>query len=693
MDAKGCVSGSVRDAHPRLRDSLRRGAFRTPAISSSHPRMLRAIAVMVPLLVIVTPSTALSAGGDLDPSFGSGGRVTSDVAPWLAGDRINALAMEPDGRILAAGYSGGLILARYEPDAQGLYGPLDASFGSDGIVASLDVAGAEDVAIRSDGSIVATGPSVVGGADFVLTSYAADGAGPEFTSRVDLSGDDFPSALAIQGEGKIVVGGRSGIAGTFDFALVRFGPAGDQDVTFGSATENGVVKTAVSTGDDSISDIAIQSDGKIVVAGYAEGSFDEDLALARYTTEGLLDTTFGTGGVVTTDLGGNDRAQGVAIQPDGRIVVAGLSGGAGGYDFALARYDRDGTLDATFGSGGLVTTNFGGDDGAMDVAIGSDGKILAAGFGDVGFGRDFALARYGTDGTLDATFGSGGVVTTDFTPDVYAAFDDMANAVTIQPDGRILAAGGSVGDGIDFFSLARFLPTSQADMSVAKSDSQDPVALGTNYTYTLTVTNHGPDPATSVTLTDPLPGAVGFLSAASSQGTCVQSNGIVSCELGSIAVGEPVTVTILVEPNGVGTLSNSATVSGSEEDPNPTNNQDAEQTLITNGLGCTIVGTPGNDVLTGTSGSDVICGLGGDDSITGLGGSDRLLGGSGADLLAGGNQADTIRGGLGSDFLSGGNGADILDGVDGILGNDSLDGGKGSDQCSADPGDLVSRCP
>ena len=158
------------------------------------------------------------------------------------------------------------------------------------------------------------------------------------------------------------------------------------------------------------------------------------LPAAAAAAPGDLDPTFGSGGKVTTDVGGSDGAQAVAIQGDGKVVAAGLGNfaGPGTGDFALARYNPDGSLDTSFGSGGKVTTDFGGFDAASAVAIQPDGKIIAAGRSGSG---DFALARYNPDGSLDSSFGSGGKVTTDF-----GGFDS-AFGVALQADGKIVAAG------------------------------------------------------------------------------------------------------------------------------------------------------------------------------------------------------------------------------------------------------------
>ena len=172
-------------------------------------------------------------------------------------------------------------------------------------------------------------------------------------------------------------------------------------------------------------------------------------------TSGSLDTTFNTTGKVTTAIGAiNDSALAVAIQSDGKIVAAGYSYNGANYDFALVRYNTDGSLDTTFNTTGKVTTAIGAsNDSAYVIAIQSDGKIVAAGYSDNGANYDFALVRYNTDGSLDTTFNTTGKVTT-----AIGASNDYAYAVAIQSDGKIVAAGYSYNGANDDFALVRYLP-------------------------------------------------------------------------------------------------------------------------------------------------------------------------------------------------------------------------------------------
>jgi uncharacterized delta-60 repeat protein len=239
------------------------------------------------------------------------------------------------------------------------------------------------------------------------------------------------------------VAGETIISEVFDlsFALARYNIDGTLDASFGTG---GIVTSDFAASLTAARSVALQPDGKIVAAGqtFVNGSFD--FALARYNSDGTLDASFGADGIVTTDFAGRpDRAFSVVVQPDGKIVAAGQAVIAS-FDFALARYNSDGSLDTSFGTGGLVTTSIGNGsfDFARSVALQPNGKIVAA--GQVLFigGFDIALTRYNRDGTLDASFGADGIVTTDF----FEGSSDGAFSVGVQPDGRIVVAGNADAD-------------------------------------------------------------------------------------------------------------------------------------------------------------------------------------------------------------------------------------------------------
>jgi uncharacterized delta-60 repeat protein len=257
--------------------------------------------------------------------------------------------------------------------------------------------------------------------------------------------------------------------------------AGALDPTFG-------VGGKVTTDFAGIFDVAmaLQADGKIVVVGDSVVGGFGDFALARYNADGTLDDSFGTSGKVTTDFGGDeDRAFDVAIQANGRIVVVGHSVAGDAVDFALARYNADGSLDDggpndstpadTFGTSGKVTTDFGGTiDLATSVVLQADGKIVVAGSTFGGGSEDFALARYNADGTLDDGFGTSGKVTTDF------GGSDRATSVALQTDGKIVVAGSTFGGGFGGLALARYLgdPTPQEQIEDLGEDIDDLVTGG-----------------------------------------------------------------------------------------------------------------------------------------------------------------------------------------------------------------------
>src|SRR5437667_8663164 len=243
---------------------------------------------------------------------------------------------------------------------------------------------------------------------------------------------------------------------------------GDLDPTFGT---EGKVLTDLDHSTEVAGVVASEGDGKLVVVGttYRDNDFsNEDFAVARYNPDGTLDKTFGVGGKVQTDFPGLAAvASSVVIQPDGKIVVAGGAFPLFTFlgDFKVVRYNSNGSLDTSFGEGGIVTTIFPEGSYASDVALQADGKIIAAGTVFVDFNpgessnTDFALARYNPDGSLDTTFGDGGTVTTDFLGN-----EDDAFSVLIQPDGKIVAVGSANNPATYYdFAAVRYLSDGTID--------------------------------------------------------------------------------------------------------------------------------------------------------------------------------------------------------------------------------------
>jgi uncharacterized delta-60 repeat protein len=282
-------------------------------------------------------------------------------------------------------------------------------------------------------------------------AWAADGdldttfgTGGKVTTAVGL-GDDEAFSVVLQSDGKIVAAGYSYNGSNYVFAVDRYNIDGSLDTTFDT---DGKVTTAVGSGTDVATSVVLQSDGKIVVAGYSYNGSNYDFAVVRYNTNGSLDTTFDTDGKVTTAIGSStDRATSVVLQSDGKIVVAGWSYNGSNNDFAVVRYNIDGSLDTTFDTDGKVTTAVGlGEDFAISVVLQSDGKIVAAGVSNNGTNDDFAVVRYNTNGSLDTTFDTDGKVTT-----AIGSGTDRANSVVVQSDGKIVAAGYSNnGTNVDF---------------------------------------------------------------------------------------------------------------------------------------------------------------------------------------------------------------------------------------------------
>jgi uncharacterized delta-60 repeat protein len=413
--------------------------------------------------------------GSLDPTFGLRGKVLTDFSGPTGSDAARGVAIQSDGKIIAAGSSldsngfGDFALARYKTHKAG---SLDSTFGAGGkVTTDLSGNGSDDyayaLAIQSDGKIVAAGRSYVADYDFALARYSADGSldgtfGTGGKVLTDFSGngsDDEAVALAIQGDGKIVVAGISDAAGGGDFALARYNTDGSLDGAFGTG---GTVLTDLrgALASDLALALATQSDGKIVAAGVSDAAGGDDFALVRYNTDGSLDGAFGAGGTVLTDFSGSgssDDALAVAVRSDSKIVAAGYSYVGDQPDFALAGYNPDGTLDGTFGTGGKVLTDFSGNgssDQAFALAIQGDGKIVVAGYSDANGSGDFAFARYSADGGLDGTFGTGGKVLTDFSGN---GSGDTAFALAIQGDGKIVVAGYSDAGVSTDFALARYL--------------------------------------------------------------------------------------------------------------------------------------------------------------------------------------------------------------------------------------------
>lgn len=297
----------------------------------------------------------------------------------------------------------------------------------------------------------------------------------------DVSGnEDNGNAIAIQSDGKILVAGNTTMNGaSYDCAIVRYNPDGSLDNSFGKGGK--VVTDYGGTIEDYLS-IVIQSNGKIIVAGSSiQGARNADFILARYNSDGSLDNTFGSGGKVISDFGPNDSNSGsaLAIQADGKILVGGQSNSNATdewYDMALVRYENNGSLDKTFGTGGIVTTDFGyaQNEYCNSIIIQNDGRIVLAGSVNSGSPNysSFALARLNTNGTMDNSFDSDGRVITDFGPS-----QDRAKSMVMQTDGKIVVVGISENNSSDI-ALVRYNSNGSPDITF-DSDGKLITSIGT----------------------------------------------------------------------------------------------------------------------------------------------------------------------------------------------------------------------
>ncbi|MEZ6122861.1 MAG: hypothetical protein R3C49_06750 [Planctomycetaceae bacterium] len=390
------------------------------------------------------------------PTFDVGtGAITHDLTTDT--DTAYAVALQDDGKLIVVGEAwNGSELYDFAVMRLNADGTRDTSFGVAGQVLlsfASDYDQATDVWIQPDGKILVGGYSYMDSGsvtnDFTLVRLNTDG-----TLDTSFDGDgklvtdiggthDWAYSLTVQNDGKILMAGSSRSSND-DFALVRYNSDGSLDTGFGGG--DGIATTPIGGGDDTAYDIAVQDDGKILLTG-TDGS---NLVVVRYDSVGTLDPTFGTGGIVTTDVGsGEDVGNSITVQSDGKIVVAGVTADGGNFDFVVTRYETDGTLDATFGTGGVVTTAIGaGADRASSVAILPDGKILVTGSTHNGTDYDVALVRYDSNGSLDSGFGTGGLVIADI-----GGTDDTSNQVTIQDDGKIIVVGDTYGTDTDFLIL------------------------------------------------------------------------------------------------------------------------------------------------------------------------------------------------------------------------------------------------
>lgn len=411
-------------------------------------------------------------GGLLDNSFNAPDGFTLYNGSANGGDRAYAMALSKDGRALVAGstYNGhdeDVLLLCYTSE-----GRLDDSFGQGGAVIYGTSANGQDrangVALQADGKILVTGAGSNGrDQDLLLFRFNPDGTlDPSFGKAgvVTYSGgeetQEIGRAVAAQADGKIVVAGEGGPATNLDALILRFTFDGKLDPSF--ATNGLAYYGSAEGGTDQGLAIAVQTDGKILLAGSTTRAGQTDLLLLRFTPQGALDPFFAAGGVTLYDgpSQGADCGNALALQPDGNILVAGFTTGPRGQDILLLRYTGSGKLDSSFGQAGVVL--FGSPEDVYDVAQGvavqANGRILVAGARGGGPQqdclKDALVLRFSADGKSDLSFGRQGTM----------AFagpeqgDDWAYALSLQTDGRIAVACSRSREGSDDALVMRLMP-------------------------------------------------------------------------------------------------------------------------------------------------------------------------------------------------------------------------------------------
>lgn len=470
-------------------------------ISSMTRPSIRPVRRSLAALAWALAGPALAGFGSLDQSFGSAGKV---VTSFPGGNgQGHGMAVLDDGRLIVVGtvssfssstsYDFGLV--RYLAD-----GSIDTTFGSGGRVATdfgfnfQEFANA--VAIQpGDGKIVVVGTSA---SRFAIARYLPDGAldttfGTGGRVRTDVSGGYAEAySVLVQADEKIVVAGS-----TNGFGIARYNPDGSLDNTFNG---DGTTSIRFSTsGTDGGFALGMQGDKYVVAGGICPGGVPCGFGLERFHADGTLDTTFGTDGLAFLNMtGGDDRATALHVLPDGKLLAAGRTGSTG---IALARFTADGALDETFGTGGFSLTSFGEGryDEAWDLEVQTDGAIITVGDSfDPGFtGGSFALTRHLPSGSPDTTFGVGGRLLTSF------GGTSRAYSVAFHGADKIVLAGEtSAGNGS--FALAQYLlgeNTPPGDVSVAQPI--DETSGKTPVTLTLSGVDQGGDTTLTTSSTGP----------------------------------------------------------------------------------------------------------------------------------------------------------------------------------------------
>jgi uncharacterized delta-60 repeat protein len=443
--------------------------------------------------------------GQLDSSFGTAGKTTT--AFTSSEDWGRSVLLQPDGKYVVAGHvhvgpnNEEFGVARYLSN-----GTLDTTFGSSGKFVSA-LSGTDDhaytAALQPDGKILVAGSSNPGAGlnyDFQVIRLTSSGqldtgfAGDGSTTVALGPGNDQVQAIAVQADGKILLTGEHFNGTNSDMAIVRLLPDGTVDTSYGS---DGKLIIPIGTDNDFPTAMRLQADGKAVVVGTSTINGTNRMAVVRVNDNGTLDSTFGDSGKAVISFGtARENAYGLAIRPDGKILVGGSAGESTNYDFAIARLTSAGVLDTTFGTNGTVTTAIGsGTEEILSLSLQFDGKILATGYSFLNGNRDFAVVRYSSNGAVDSSFDTDGIQTIDF-----SGGNDVAYSSVIVSTTKLMVAGHANNGSNNDFGVARLIlnnaPTSisLSNASVAENSplgtvvgtfSTSDINAGDTFTYTL----------------------------------------------------------------------------------------------------------------------------------------------------------------------------------------------------------------
>ncbi|GIX41281.1 MAG: hypothetical protein KatS3mg129_1014 [Leptospiraceae bacterium] len=406
-------------------------------------------------------SELYSPKGELDPNFGNNGVTITSFGTTEY--RANSTVIQTDGKILVAGSyksehaNHDIFIARYNSN-----GSIDNSFGTDGFV-KTEISLASDfvskIILQTDGKILVLGSYFNGTdkTDIYIVRYNPDGSldntfGTNGIIKKNIGASyDEPKGMVLQSDGKILVAGSYDNGSNYDIFIARYNSDGSYDNSFGT---NGISTLAIVINNHNwMEDVVLQSDGKILMTGYIKLGSDDKIFIARFNSDGSYDNSFGTNpsfNYITTNVGSSlEQASKITLQPDGKILIAGIYHNGSNYDIFIARYNSNGSLDNSFATNGFKKFNIGDDtDEVHSLALQFDGKILVAGVYNNGSNEATYITRYHSEGTLDTSFGNNGIVTKSF-----SSYVEKLEMV-IQSDKKIILTGYTKnGSDYDIFLL------------------------------------------------------------------------------------------------------------------------------------------------------------------------------------------------------------------------------------------------